>query len=86
MALLLYVIHSRGGVFLVEQPGSSLLWRHPRLKELARVIKASVFEHLEPTQGKLRSVTKLTNNTRDEEGLRACTFENQFVLSFSVAH
>ncbi|CAK9060357.1 Uncharacterized protein SCF082_LOCUS31802 [Durusdinium trenchii] len=39
LALLLYLIASRGGVWVVEQPSSSLLFRHPRLREVCRRMK-----------------------------------------------
>ena len=39
LALLLYLIQARGGAFLVEQPGSSLLFRHPRLVDFCRLVK-----------------------------------------------
>ncbi|CAK9030398.1 Uncharacterized protein SCF082_LOCUS19198 [Durusdinium trenchii] len=39
LALLLYLIASRGGVWVVEQPSSSLLFRHPRLREACRRMK-----------------------------------------------
>lgn len=33
---MIYLIEAMGGKYLVEQPGTSLLWRHPRLEEHAR--------------------------------------------------
>lgn len=33
---MIYLIEAMGGKYLVEQPGTSLLWRHPCLEEHAR--------------------------------------------------
>ena len=37
MAIIIYLIEAMGGKYIVEQPGSSLLWRHFRLREIARL-------------------------------------------------
>ena len=42
LALLLILVMSRGGTWLVEQPISSLLWRHFRLRNIARRLPASL--------------------------------------------
>ena len=42
---MIYLIEAMEGKYLVEQPASSLLWRHPRLEEHARrtCVHSSVF-------------------------------------------
>ena len=42
--LAIYLIISRGGVWLIEQPSSSLLYRHPRFEELLKM--QTVVRHL----------------------------------------
>lgn len=36
VTLLLYILQSRGAYWLYEQPGSSILWYHPRMEQFLR--------------------------------------------------
>ena len=38
-ALAILLARALGGDFVVEQPGSSLLWRHPRLQWVCGLVK-----------------------------------------------
>ena len=40
VTLILYVLQSRGAFWLYEQPGSSLLWYHPRMEEFLKTNNA----------------------------------------------
>ena len=39
LALILVLVLALSGTFIVEQPGSSLLWRHPRLQWVCGLVK-----------------------------------------------
>lgn len=39
-ALAILLSRALGGDFVVEQPGSSLLWRHPRLQWVCSILQA----------------------------------------------
>ena len=38
MCLAILLILAKNGTFLIEQPASSILWRHPRMQELLRIV------------------------------------------------
>lgn len=40
VTLLLYVLHSKQVMWLYEQPGSSILWSHPRMEQFIRHLDA----------------------------------------------
>ena len=42
MVLAFLLLISKQGVFVLEQPKSSLLYRHPRFQQLLRLVKAGL--------------------------------------------
>ena len=44
LALMIYLIEAMGGKWLLEQPCSSLLMRHPRLREICRTVVAAFLQ------------------------------------------
>ena len=53
MAVFLYWALSKQSTWIIEQPGTSLMWEHPRLKQLRRWMDS----HADPTNYKYSTVT-----------------------------
>ena len=41
MSLAIYLILAKSGVWVLEQPSSSMIWRHPRMQQLLRVTRVA---------------------------------------------